>query len=141
MHGSPDERAHEEVVDAYRAQLRAMTDGDTDALDVLLGDGLTLTHITGYVQPKAEWLSQMRAGRFVYHEVVQKNVTIEVEVDTARLIGRIVTDATVHGTHADRRLRLTMEYARESGTWSHSARSPRPGDRPYAWLRTASQGG
>ncbi|MEU8686894.1 nuclear transport factor 2 family protein [Streptomyces sp. NPDC048665] len=109
---------HDEVVTAYRAYLRAMTDGDTDALDDLLDGGFTLTHITGYVQPKAEWLAQMRAGRFVYHAIDEKDVTVETEGDAARLVGRIVTDATVYGAHADWRLRLTMDYACEGGAWT-----------------------
>jgi hypothetical protein len=118
MPAPSDDSARAEVIAAYRAHLRAMTDGDTDALDDLLDDGFTLTHITGYEQPKAEWLSQMRAERFVYHGVMEKNVTADVEGGKARLVGRIVTDATVYGTHADWRLQLTMDYARENGTWT-----------------------
>jgi hypothetical protein len=38
--------------------------------------------------------------------------------DTARLVARVVTDATVYGTHADWRLRLTMDYARPGDTWA-----------------------
>lgn len=64
MHTTPDQNAHDEVIEAYRAHLQAMTDGDTEALDDMLDDGFALTHITGYEQPKTEWLSQMRAGRF-----------------------------------------------------------------------------
>ncbi|MEU9955213.1 nuclear transport factor 2 family protein [Streptomyces sp. NPDC050982] len=118
MPTSPDESTREEVVSAYRAQLRAMIDGDTDALDPLLDDGFTLTHITGYEQPKAEWLSRMRAGQFVYHGVAEKTVTVDVEGDTAHLVGRIVTDATVYGTHADWRLQLALTYTREGDTWT-----------------------
>lgn len=118
MRTTSDQSAREEVVSAYRAHLRAMTDGDTDALDDLLDDDFSLTHITGYAQPKAEWLSQMRAGQFDYHKVDEKSVTVDVEGDTARLVGRIVTDATVYGAHADWRLRLTMDYSREADTWT-----------------------
>ena len=118
MPATPDDSDREEILAAYRAHLRAMTDGDTDALDDLLDDGFTLTHITGYQQPKAEWLSQMRAGRFVYHGVIEKNVAVDVEGDTARLVGRIVTEATVYGTHADWPLQFTMNYARNGGTWT-----------------------
>ncbi|MFM9700418.1 nuclear transport factor 2 family protein [Streptomyces europaeiscabiei] len=120
MPASPDENAREDVLAAYRAHLRAMTDGDTDALDALLDDGFTLTHITGYQQPKAEWLSQMRAGQFIYHSVIEKNVTVHVDSDgdTARLVGRIVTEATVYGTHADWPLQFTMDYARDGDTWT-----------------------
>ncbi|MEU3611751.1 nuclear transport factor 2 family protein [Streptomyces sp. NPDC006872] len=118
MPASPDESDREEVLTAYRAHLRAMTDGDTDTLDDLLDDGFVLTHITGYQQPKAEWLSQMRAGRFVYHRVIEKNVTVDVEGDTARLVGRIVTEATVYGTHADWPLQFAMDWARDGDTWT-----------------------
>ncbi|MHA5050239.1 nuclear transport factor 2 family protein [Streptomyces sp. SD15] len=118
VHTSPDQSAHEGVIRAYRAHLQAMTDGDTDALDDMLANGFTLTHMTGYVQQKAEWLSQMRAGQFVYHQVEEKNVTVEVEGDTAHLIGRIITDATVYGSHANWRLQLTIDYAHESDTWT-----------------------
>ncbi|WP_105974310.1 nuclear transport factor 2 family protein [Streptomyces geranii] len=118
MPATPDESDREEILAAYRAHLRAMADGDTDALADLLDDGFTLTHITGYQQPKAEWLSQMRAGQFVYHRVVEKNVTVEVEGETARLVGRIVTEATVYGTHADWPLQFTMAYGRDGGTWT-----------------------
>ncbi|MFJ9738604.1 nuclear transport factor 2 family protein [Streptomyces sp. NPDC101166] len=101
---------HAEVIEAYRAYPRAMADGDTDTLDELLDGGFTLTHITGYVQATTEWLAQMRAGRFVYHNVEEQ--------DTAWLVGRIATDATVHGAHADWRLRLTIDYARQGGMWT-----------------------
>ncbi|MFC4502488.1 MULTISPECIES: nuclear transport factor 2 family protein [Streptomyces] len=118
MPASPDANAREEVLTAYRAHLRAMADGDTDALDDLLDSGFTLTHITGYQQPKAEWLSQMRAGQFIYHSVNEKYVAVDVEDDTARLVGRIVTEATVYGTHADWPLQFTMNYARDGETWT-----------------------
>lgn len=118
MPASPDESDREEILAAYRAHLRAMADGDTDALDDLLDDGFTLTHITGYQQPKAEWLSQMRAGQFVYHSVIEKTVTVDVKGDMAGLVGRIVTEATVYGTHADWPLQFTMDYARDGESWT-----------------------
>jgi ketosteroid isomerase-like protein len=107
-----------EVVDAYREHLRAMTEGDTAALDTLLDDGFTLTDTTGHEQPKAEWLAQLRAGHLVYHGIDEKTVTVQVEGDTARLVGRMVADATVDGSHSDRRLQLTMDYARVGTAWT-----------------------
>jgi hypothetical protein len=95
-----------------------MTDGDTAALDAALDDGFTLTHMTGYVQPKAEWLAEMRAGQFVYHDAKERSTTVEVDGESARLVGRIITDATVYGTRASWRLQLTMEYARRNDTWA-----------------------
>lgn len=106
-----------EVVEAYRALLRAMVEGDTDSLDELLDEDFTLTHMTGYVQPKREWLAQIRDGHFDYHGVEEKDVTVEVEGGTARLVGRTVTDATVYGTRAPWRLQLALDYALTDGAW------------------------
>ncbi|MFD3375744.1 MULTISPECIES: nuclear transport factor 2 family protein [unclassified Streptomyces] len=118
MHPSPDQSAREEVTTAFLAYLQAMLDGDTHALDNLLAEGCTLTHMTGYVQPKEEWLSQMRAGWFLYHGIEEKSVTVEIDGATAHVSGRFVTDATVYGTRANWRLEMTMDYAHEEDTWS-----------------------
>ena len=106
-----------EILDNYRAQLRAMVDGDTDVLGGLLTEDFTLTHMTGYLQPKQEWLAQMRAGQFVYHDAQEKDVTLDVDGDTARLVGRIVTDAAVYGSRAKWPLQLTMDFIRTDGRW------------------------
>lgn len=55
-----------------------MSRGDTETLARVLSDGFTLTHMTGYVQPKTEWLSQMREARFVYHSIDEKHMTLNV---------------------------------------------------------------
>lgn len=118
MDTAPRERVEDDVIRAYRAHLRAMTDGDTGALDGLLDDGFTLTHITGYRQPKAEWLTQMRAGQFDYHTIDERSVEVDVADDSARLVGRIVTDATVYGTRAHWPLQLVLDYARTGDSWT-----------------------
>nr|WP_176669838.1 nuclear transport factor 2 family protein [Mannheimia granulomatis] len=42
------------LAEIYRTINTAMLNADTKTLDRLLDDNFTLTHITGYVQPKAE---------------------------------------------------------------------------------------
>ncbi|UFQ99739.1 nuclear transport factor 2 family protein [Streptomyces sp. Go40/10] len=110
--------AKSDVVHAYRAYLQAMADGDTQALDDLLNDGFTLTHITGYVQPKAEWLSQMRSGQFTYHTIDEHSLTVDNASGNAHLVGKIITDATVYGTRARWRLQLTLDYAHTNNGWT-----------------------
>jgi ketosteroid isomerase-like protein len=105
-----DHNEDDDLVETYRAYLRAMTDGDTAALRELLADGFTLTHISGYVQSKTRWLLEMRAGKFRYHNVEEETVKVEVTGNTAQVVGLITTDAMVHGTRADWRLRLSMDY-------------------------------
>lgn len=123
MPPTPGRTDREAILQAHRAYLEAMAQGDTRALDDLLDDGFTLTHMTRYVQPKAEWLAQMRDGQFVYHAIHDVDTAIDLDLDldndndTARLTARTITDATVYGTRADWRLRLTTDYARRGDAW------------------------
>jgi ketosteroid isomerase-like protein len=112
-----DDDARDGVLTAYREHLQAMTDGDTDTLDELLDDDFTLTHMTGYVQPKAQWLAEMRGGQFRYHHIEEGATTVELHSGRARVVGRTVTDATVYGTRADWRLQLTLQYENKGGHW------------------------
>jgi len=105
------------VTDAYRAHLRAMVAGDTGALSALLADGFTLTHMTGLVQPATEWLTQMDEGQLTYHRVDERSTSVDLHGDTAHLVGRTVTDATVYGTRASWRLQLALDYVRREDTW------------------------
>ncbi|MGW1024409.1 nuclear transport factor 2 family protein [Streptomyces sp. NPDC002577] len=110
---------HAGAVLAYRAYLQAMAEDDAEALDALLGDEFTLTHMTGYVQPKAEWLFQMRGGQFVYHNIEEKGLDVDTGgAGAVRLVGRTLTDATVYGTRAEWRLRLAVDFAQHDDTWT-----------------------
>ena len=104
--------------DAYLALLAAMREGDTAALDALLADGFTLTHIGGYEQPKSEWLAQLGDGQFVYHRIDERDTDIAVTGSTARVDGRTLIDAIVYGARAEWRLRLTLSYAFRGGRWT-----------------------
>ena len=117
MTSDADEQDRSEILENYRAQLRAMVGGDTEALGDLLTEDFSLTHMTGYFQPGQEWLAQMRAGQFQYHDAQEKNVSLQIDGDTARLVGRIVTDATVYGSRATWPLQLTMDFIRANGRW------------------------
>ncbi|MFC8661279.1 nuclear transport factor 2 family protein [Streptomyces sp. NPDC057199] len=78
--------ARAEIIEAHRAYIEAMSHGDTETLADLLSDGFTLTDMTGYVQPKNEWLPQMREGQFLYHSIDEKHMILDVQGDTARLL-------------------------------------------------------
>jgi ketosteroid isomerase-like protein len=115
-----DELNRAEILANYRAQLRAMVEGDTEAFGELLTEDFSLTHMTGYFQPKQEWLTEMAAGQFIYHDVREKDASLHIDGDTARLVGRITTDATVYGSRAKWPLQLTVDFARRDGRWRAS---------------------
>ena len=106
------------VLASYEAQLAAMTAHDTGGLGDLLTGDFTLTHISGYVQPRSEWLSEMEAGEFRYHSVEpQGKPQIEVAGDTATLTHRIITDATVYGARNRGRLAFVQTFVRRDRSW------------------------
>ena len=46
----------------YEAMCEAMVAGDLAELDDILAEGFTLTHMTGYVQSRSEWLDAIDTG-------------------------------------------------------------------------------
>jgi hypothetical protein len=106
-----------EVVAAYREMYRGMVEQDIDLLDELLDDDYTLEHMTGYVQPKREWLQHIASGRMRYHSEQETSTTVTVTDGTAVVIGRSVVDATIWGGRGTWRLQLTTEYLRDADRW------------------------
>lgn len=64
-----------QLVAAHRALYAGMLSRDTHALGALLADEYTLTHMTGYVQPKEEWLRQIESGQMRYHSAKEHSIS------------------------------------------------------------------
>jgi hypothetical protein len=59
-----------EAIEAlHEAMCGAMLAGNLAELDSILGSGFTLTHMTGYVQSRAEWLEAIESGGMHYHRM------------------------------------------------------------------------
>jgi hypothetical protein len=101
----------------YEAQRDAMVAGDSEALAALLDGGFTLTHMTGYIQPKAEWLADVRSGEMKYHAVHDVDVRVDVDTDTPILIARSRAEATIWGSHGTWPLQLRIRYRSSGGSW------------------------
>jgi hypothetical protein len=94
-----------------------MVEGRADLLDTILDDSFTAQHITGYVSPKAEWLSQVSSGEFVHHSMRDEGTTFEVEDGAATVVSRAVHDVTLYGHRGRYRLRSTLHHALTPGGW------------------------
>lgn len=96
----------------FEALSKAMVAGDTTELDSLLADDFTLTHITGYVQSKAEWLDAIVSGQMQYHRMETLEAASSSVGSQPRLTARTLTDATIWGSRAT--WRLTLQSCFES---------------------------
>lgn len=103
--------------EAYRQMIRAMLDRRVAELDALLADEFTLTHITGYRQPRREWLEAVQSGQMRYHAAEEKSVDVKVSGDAAVLVGRSVVTATIYGARGTWNLQLTTSYQRQAERW------------------------
>lgn len=108
----------EQIHALAQAWTDAMIAADTAALDELMLSSYSLTHITGYLQPKAEWFSQIRSGRMNYHAATDRGMTITLDEDQR---GTYVLDqdldATIYGSRRVWPLRFVTEIVCRDGQW------------------------
>ena len=105
------------VLALFRDQCRWMVEGRADLLDGILDDSFTARHITGYVSPKAEWLSQVGSAEFVSHSIHDEGTAVDVGEGSATVVSRAVHDATLYGHRGRYRLRSTVHYALTTAGW------------------------
>jgi hypothetical protein len=101
----------------YEAQRQAMVAGDAEALGALLADGFTLTHMTGYRQPKSEWLADVRSGQMTYHAMADVDVSVDVSGGFPVLTARTRTEATIWGGHGTWPLQLRIQFTFDGTAW------------------------
>lgn len=111
------ESTQAKVVEVLQEYHRAMVEADTDRLAVLVDRQFSLTHITGYVQPRDEWFHVVRTGQFDYHHIDIDEVEIRLNADVASVAGSGTFNATINGMHAPWRLRFMLVIACHNGSW------------------------
>jgi hypothetical protein len=119
MPNDVEPNAVEEAVRAgYQAQREAMVAGDAEALADQLAADFTLTHMTGYLQSRREWLAQVASGEMSYHAMEDVAVSVK-DADTSEpvLTARTRTDATIWGGRGVWPLQLEIHFERRDGRW------------------------
>lgn len=107
-----------DLILAARVQMgEGMVAADIERLEALLGEGFSLTHMTGYVQPEAEWLDEIRGGSMRYHSIRRSSSSVDVDGARAVVVTRDIVDATMWGSRANWRLQMTTSLSRQHGSW------------------------
>src|SRR4051812_36203151 len=94
-----------------------MVAGDADALGALLAEEFTLVHMTGYRQPKDQWLADVRSGAMTYHSMADIDVSVDASSGSPVLTARTRTEATIWGAHGTWPLQLRIAFTRADGAW------------------------
>ncbi|OCB68984.1 nuclear transport factor 2 family protein [Flavobacterium glycines] len=106
-----------QVLDVTRQLTQLMIDKNTAAMNKILDANFTLTHITGYVQPKEEWFSEIESERMKYYSYKEVKITVKIDGDKAIFVGQNLLDARIWGTRNNWRLQQTMQLEKRNGKW------------------------
>lgn len=114
-------RAHDlalsELDRADQARYRAMIDGDLDALDRLLHEGLSYTHSSALQDGKAAYLESLRSGQVRYLDADVQEVVRQLHGDMAVMQGKALLRAIVDGVERTLDNRFLSVWKRDGGGW------------------------
>jgi hypothetical protein len=105
------------VLAVVRQLAQLMIKRDTAAMNYILDDDYTLTHITGYVQPKAEWFDEVIKESMKYFSAKEVKNSVRINGNEAEVIAQNLVDARIWGSRNTWRLQQTMQLEKRNGKW------------------------
>lgn len=106
-----------EILDVTRQLTQLMIDKNTVEINKILDQAFTLTHITGYVQSKEEWFSEIESERMKYYRYTEVKTSVKLDGDKAVFLGQNLLDARIFGTRNNWRLQQIMHLEKRNKKW------------------------
>jgi len=106
-----------QVLEVTRRLTELMIDRNTVAISKIVDTNFTLTHITGYVQSKAEWFAEIESERMKYYSYQEVKTTVNIDGHKAIFVGQNLLDARIWGSRNKWRLQQTMQLEKRNGKW------------------------
>jgi ketosteroid isomerase-like protein len=107
----------QKILAVYEQIDDAMVNKDTDTLDNILDDEYVLVHITGYHQPKQEWLEQIENEEMRYFKTIPQKTTITIDGNTAILTCDTKIDARIYGYRNTWSMIMEMHFEKCGDNW------------------------
>lgn len=109
--------AQRAVLDVHQARLKALVDGDLEALERLVGEDMVYISAHGAVQTRAQVFESIRSARLRIHRLDSDDVTVTLYGDVAITRYRAEShsddgDDVIQGT-----VRSTAVYVMRDGRW------------------------
>lgn len=109
--------AEKEIIATAHKLTDFMIAQDIDSINAILDERFVLTHITGYQQPKAEWLEEIRSESMKYYGYEMVSTSVKMEGNKATFIGRNRLDARIWGTRNTWNLQQIMTLGKQGNKW------------------------
>lgn len=110
----------EKVLAAYETMQQAMIDKDIDALDRIVKDGTTFTHMSGKTQTKEEYFGEITDGTLNYYRYKIENGKINISGNTATLSADVTLTAKVYGTSGSWTLPVNAQFEKINNEWIYT---------------------
>ncbi|OXA90068.1 nuclear transport factor 2 family protein [Flavobacterium hercynium] len=107
----------EKILDLTRQLTQSMIDKNTVEMSKILDGNFTLTHITGYVQSKEEWFSEIENETMRYYSFSEITTSVKIDGAKAVFIGQNLLDAKIWGMQNNWRLQQTMQLEKRNDKW------------------------
>ena len=86
----------DEIIELYKSLCEASVKKDKEKLNDILSSDYTLTHMTGLIQTKDEYINSVINGELKYFDL-HESVDVVITDDFARVVGKTNTLASVFG--------------------------------------------
>ena len=98
---------------------QAMIAADTVTLQKLLCTDFNLEHITGYQQPRLEWLNQIQSRYFTFHHIAidTPSPTLFVQSPLAVIVGKATFTVSINGSCSPWRLQFVLNCVKDAQNW------------------------
>jgi len=107
----------QKILAVYQQVDDAMVNKDTKSLEDILDDNYVLVHMTGYHQPKREWLEQIENEQMRYFKTMPQKTTVAIDGNTAILICDTKIDARIYGFRNLWSMKMEMHFEKRGENW------------------------
>lgn len=109
----------EAIIQLYRDENEAMVRKNINKLNQILAPSMKLTHMTGYVQPKLEWIDQIQNEEMQYLSSKEDAIKdIQVNGKKASLVGQNQVQVKIWGGGTNTWcLQMKVFFAKKTDGW------------------------
>ena len=107
----------EQAIKVYRDFYHYKLTANINGLDKILSDDFTLTHMTGKVQSKAEWMKDIKEGKMKYISAKEDFLVVKIEEDKGEIISKNQVKAVIYGFSGIWGLELKMQIFLDNEKW------------------------
>jgi len=105
------------VLATVRQLAQLMIARDTVSMNNILDEHYTLTHMTGYVQPKSEWFGEVQKETMRYYSAKEVGHQVKLKGNKAEVTVKNMVDARIWGSRNTWRLQQQMKLENRNGKW------------------------